>query len=69
MPNQAMNSGTSARNGMARLICIVESMSSSPRLDSPESTPNARPIRTPKNTPTAARLKEAMEKSTSCPVW
>ncbi|MCY1362663.1 hypothetical protein D9M69_493920 [compost metagenome] len=58
MPNQRMNSGTNASEGMVRSICSGESSITSPRLDNPLIRAATTPMLTPILKPTNARCSD-----------
>ncbi len=58
MPSHRMNSGTSARNGSVRNICIGASTMSSPSRDSPATIASAAPTDTPITSPASTRAND-----------
>lgn len=58
MPNQVMNSGTRAMNGIVRSICSGASKISSPIFHRPAKTPSTSPIVAPMSRPMPARSSE-----------
>ncbi|MGI4837805.1 MAG: hypothetical protein ACRYF9_09340 [Janthinobacterium lividum] len=67
MPNQRMNSGTSAKEGMVRSICMGESRITSPRLDRPLINAATTPILTPITSPATARCSDTSRFFASSP--
>jgi hypothetical protein len=69
MPNQIMNSGTRAANGIVRSICSGASITSSPRRDRPDSRPRLAPASPPAARPASTRSTEAHAACGSSPFW
>ena len=67
MPNHRMNSGTSARKGRVRSICIGASTTSSPRRDRPATSARATPAERPMARPAPTRPSETSRCDGSSP--